>query len=260
MVTINRKGVDLIMITITLLTIIVTFCIPRMSQDVAYHEFADQREMFSIPNFLNVITNLPFVLIGIIGLFRVTRMHNKSTTSLSSVMLFIGITGIGLGSAWYHYHPTNATLVWDRLPMTITFVSYLALIVEQHVNKNLGRKMAIPALILGAFSVWYWYFTEQHGAGDLRLYGWVQFYPMLSIPLIVFLYPASFNIRLAIGSVILVYALAKVTEANDHAILHTSGVISGHSFKHLFASIAVLLILLTQATEESRVNEGRVRS
>jgi hypothetical protein len=258
MVTPKRKTVDIIMVVITLFSIIVAFSIPRISQDVAYHEFADEREMLSVPNFLNVITNLPFVLIGVVGLFRLLRARGGEI-SWSTVTLFIGVTAIGLGSAWYHYDPTNATLVWDRLPMTIVFVSYLSIIVEQHVNKKLGTRMLVPALIIGVFSVWYWYYTEQQGAGDLRLYGWVQFFPMLCIPLIVFLYPASSNIRLGIISVILVYALAKVVEANDHAILNSSGVISGHSLKHLFASIAVLLILLTQRDQKAELNARSLR-
>jgi hypothetical protein len=238
------KTRNIFLVLFSLGSLIIAFSFPRISQEPSYHRFADHRLMLAVPNFMNVITNVPFLVMGVIGLFGLLRRGN-SKPSLSAIALFIGVAGIGFGSAWYHYHPTNSTLVWDRIPITITFMSYLSIIVEQYVNKRLGAKMFIPMLVIGVFSVWYWYFTGQNGIGDLRLYAWVQFYPMLCIPLIIFLYPVPSNIRLGICSVILVYALAKITEENDYAILNSSGLISGHSLKHLFASISVLLILLT---------------
>lgn len=251
MVNRNRRTANIILAAISLVSLIVVFSFPRISQNPSYHLFADKRRMLAVPNFWNVITNLPFVLIGAMGFFRLVKAQRNDASSLSRITLFIGIAGIGFGSAWYHYHPTNVSLVWDRLPMTITFMSYLAIIVEQYVDKALGKRMVIPALIIGIFSVWYWHITEQQGMGDLRLYAWVQFYPMLCIPLIIFLYPASSKVRLGIGSVILVYALAKYAEANDREILNAIGVISGHSLKHIFASISVFLILLTLDRDSS---------
>ncbi len=37
-------------------------------QAAGYHEFADTRIFLGIPNFLNVISNIPFLLVGILGL------------------------------------------------------------------------------------------------------------------------------------------------------------------------------------------------
>jgi hypothetical protein len=49
--------------------------LPPLLQDQAYHQFADRRELFGIPNFWNVVSNLPFVILGAVGLrrFIVTR-------------------------------------------------------------------------------------------------------------------------------------------------------------------------------------------
>ena len=129
--------------------------------------------------------------------------------------------------------------------MTITFMSYFSIIVKHYVNRRLGSLILFPLLILGVFSIYYWYMTEQNGNGDLRLYAWVQFYPMLCIPLILFLYPASKYVKLKIASIILIYGLAKVAEQADEAIFNFHQVISGHSLKHLLASVSVFLILLT---------------
>ena len=40
------------------------FCLPPIPQDQSYHAFADDRTMVGIPNFLNVISNLPFLVVG----------------------------------------------------------------------------------------------------------------------------------------------------------------------------------------------------
>src|SRR5215472_12695351 len=41
--------------------------VPPIHQDPAYHHFADQRTLFGIPNFFNVVSNLPFLFVAIWG-------------------------------------------------------------------------------------------------------------------------------------------------------------------------------------------------
>jgi len=229
--------------------LIIAFSFSPIGQDPSFHNFADQRQMFGVPNFFNVVTNLPFVLIGIVGLIYIFR-RSPDAQNLAHLTMYFGVIAIGFGSAWYHYNPTNDTLVWDRIPMTITFMSYFSIVIERYVSKKIGSGILIPLLVIGMVSVFYWYITERNGAGDLRLYAVVQFYPMLCIPLILLMYPASKKMRLSIGAVILVYAVAKVLEDQDEAIFNWSRVISGHSLKHLFASLSVLIILLTLTSNE----------
>ena len=51
--------------------------LPPLLQDQSYHQFADQRELFGIPNFWNVVSNLPFIAVGAMGLFaRPSRRNN----------------------------------------------------------------------------------------------------------------------------------------------------------------------------------------
>jgi hypothetical protein len=47
--------------------------LPPLLQDQSYHQFADQRELFGIPNFWNVVSNLPFIAVGAVGLLQVRR-------------------------------------------------------------------------------------------------------------------------------------------------------------------------------------------
>jgi hypothetical protein len=244
----DRKKIFLILFTICCCLLV--FLRSPISQDGAYHHFADQREFFQVPNWWNVVTNFPFLIVGVFGLMFFVKNKHRLSNKLAYLILFLGVIGIGFGSAWYHYNPNNTTLVWDRIPMTITFMSYFSIIVGQYVDKKFGEWTLIPMLLIGVFSVIYWHYTENMGHGDLRLYALVQFYPMLVIPLILFLFPASTRIRMEIVAVILVYTIAKVMEHWDDAIFQFHQLISGHSLKHLVACYAVFLILRTLKVEQ----------
>ena len=97
--------------------------LPSIPQDQHYHQFADQRALLGIPNFWNVVSNIPFIAIGAIGL---RRFRNDPAT----VVLFLGFLLTGIGSSYYHWDPNDGTLFWDRLPMTLAFAAIVALAVE----------------------------------------------------------------------------------------------------------------------------------
>ncbi len=86
--------------------------LPPLLQDQNYHQFADQRELFGIPNFWNVVSNLPFIVVGVAGLLRFRR-------DATTFVLFTGLFLTGFGSSYYHLNPNDSTLFWDRLPMTL---------------------------------------------------------------------------------------------------------------------------------------------
>lgn len=226
----------------TLCCIVAVFFLPAIPQDPAYHRFADNRTFFNIPNFYNVISNIPFIVIGFVGLIRFFKTDVLTFATLSRVILFVGVVMIGFGSGYYHWKPSNGSLVWDRIPMAIVFMSFFSIVIETYVNQKWGRLMLMPAVILGIGSVLYWYAGEQSGHGDLRLYVLVQFYPMLAIPLIVFLFPASRLMRLEMVTLIALSAVAKLFEHNDQEVFQALTV-SGHSLKHVFAAGAVFVML-----------------
>ena len=146
--------------------------LPPLLQDQAYHQFADRRELFGIPNFWNVVSNLPFVAVGAVGLL---RFHRDVTTTV----LFAGIFLTGFGSSYYHLDPNDRTLFWDRLPMTICFAAILSAVVEERVDAKAGAMLLRPLLAIGIFSLLLWRWTD-----DLRLYAWAQFFPFLVLVLI----------------------------------------------------------------------------
>lgn len=229
-----------LLIALTFVAIGVVWLLPPFYQANSYQNFADQRTIWGIPNFLNVVSNAPFLLIGYLGLRRVwTSGVNGRGVSMVFGVLFSGVLLTALGSAYYHWIPDNNRLVYDRLPMTLVFMSLLAATVAQSISLSVGRGILWPLIILGIASVYWWHWGDLHGHGDLRLYGLVQFYPMLFIPLIIILFYDS-RMKVAVHSLLWVvvwYGLAKVFEWSDARIYEVVGV-SGHTLKHLAASVS----------------------
>ena len=215
-----------------------------IAQDLTYHRFADTRPLAGMPNFANVVSNLPFLLIGVWGLAITGRLGSKHPLRLSWRIFFAGLCATAAGSAWYHVAPDNPSLTWDRLPMTIAFMSFFAIVIGEYVSLTAARRLLVPLLAAGSASVLYWAHTEAGGAGDLRPYAIVQFLPMLLIPLVVLLNRDRSDLGSAIGWMIVFYAAAKLGEFFDAPILAFTGFVSGHTLKHLLAAIATLFLLL----------------
>ena len=205
--------------------------LPPLLQDQIYHQFADQRELFGIPNFWNVVSNLPFIAVGAVGLLRVRR-------DATTIVLFTGLFLTGFGSSYYHLNPNDGTLFWDRLPMTLCFAAILAAVVEERVDARAGALLLRPLLAIGIFSLLLWRWTD-----DLRLYFWAQFFPCLALLLLFVIYPPKYTgTRYWILAAAL-YALAKVFEFSDSAIFSAGYLLSGHTLKHLAAAAACFAIL-----------------
>jgi hypothetical protein len=224
---------------LTSIAVILPFLMEAVPQAQSYHHFADERTVMGIPNCWNVLSNLPFVVIGAIGLAAVWQARIHGHYRWMYIVLFAGILLIGFGSGYYHLHPNNDTLVWDRIPMTLVFMSLLAATVTELVDRRLGQKIFVPLLLLGVGSVLWWHRTEVRGHGDLRWYGLVQFYPVLFIPLLLWLFydPAYRSAIRSLLFVVLWYVFAKIAEAMDSPIYNAIGV-SGHTIKHLAAAIS----------------------
>jgi len=233
-----------IMLAITVVAVIAILSIDPIAQQPGYHNFADRRHMLGIANFFNVLSNLPFVIIGIMGMRLVAlRQATRGLAELRPLYLafFTGVFLTGFGSAYYHYQPGNQTLLWDRLPMTIAFTALFSAIVGEYVSTRLAGKLFVPLLVFGATSVIYWYLTELGGHGDLRAYVLVQFLPVLLIPLILWLFESELNHDRYIWGIIGAYSASKLMELFDAELYSTLGLISGHSLKHLTAAFGTLI-------------------
>ncbi|MBE9516173.1 MAG: ceramidase domain-containing protein [Proteobacteria bacterium] len=222
--------------------------LPAIPQDPAYHAFADARPLFGVENFLNVSSNVFFIAAGLMGLQSVLVSRSGGLRSDHAVLrqmyslLFIGLIITGLGSGWYHLLPDNVTLMWDRLPMTLSFMAFFSIVITERAPVSWGRKWGkrmLWALIVAGFcSVFYWAYTEDQQQGDLRLYVLVQFLPALLIPFILLLYPARYPGDRYFWFLIACNVLSKLFEHWDSQIYSlTDAVVSGHSLKHVVAAL-----------------------
>ncbi|HUO00958.1 MAG TPA: ceramidase domain-containing protein [Bradyrhizobium sp.] len=121
----------------------------KVPQDQAYHLFADQRVLVGIPNFWDVVSNIPFVAVGAVGL---ARFRDDAAT----IVLFLGFFLTGIGSAYYHWDPNHGTLFWDRLPMTISFAAIFSLVVQERVRARIGSILLWLMLAIGVASLLAW--------------------------------------------------------------------------------------------------------
>jgi hypothetical protein len=246
----DTRGRVRLLLVLCVLMLAIAALIPRVAQDPVYHDFADDRTVLGVPNFLNVVSNLPFLLVGALGLAFLARDRRAGTGDAFATAddrrpywpFFLGIGLTGLGSAYYHWHPSNATLFWDRLPMTLGFMALLASAIGERIRRRAGARLLWPLLGVGAASVLYWHLGEQRGVGDLRPYGLVQFGSMVLVPLILALFPARYTRTRDLVTSIGWYALAKVFEHVDHGLLMLVGV-SGHTWKHLASAAGAYWIL-----------------
>jgi len=234
----------LVAVTVVQMAAALWMC-PPIRQDPGYHRMADERTVLGIPNALNVLSNLPFAAVGGFGLWVTLRRRSRMSRFTDAWLrwpyaaFFTGTLLTAFGSSYYHLAPDNWRLVWDRLPMTLAFMGLLAALLGERVSAFAGRLLLGPLLFLGTASVAYWYWTEQHGTGDLRPYVLVQFGSLLVIALLLFLYPSPTRDAHYFVAGLIAYGAAKAFELCDEPLLRLTHVVSGHSLKHLMAAAAV---------------------
>lgn len=201
-------------------------------QPAAYHDFADERALSGLANAADVLSNLGFLLVGMYGLLHV-RLARPAHR-----MFFAAILMTAFGSSWYHLAPSDTRLIWDRLPIALACVSLLAASLEDAYPTRFAPLPTLAALCaLGVASVFWWSVT-----GNLGPYLLLQLAPLVLIPALQWQSGAPSAQRRAFGIAIGLYVLAKLCELADGAILHAIHALSGHTFKHLFATLAALVL------------------
>lgn len=210
-----------------------------MHAHVGGNVFADTRLWLGIPNAMDVLSNLPFAIFGAWGIYQLNG--NAMTQSQARLLqcFFSGLLLTTLGSMAYHLSPSNDTLLWDRAGMTVAFAGVLGLAATDRVSEPAGQWLAVGTLSAAALALWVWKST-----GDVLPWSVVQFGGMLIVVVL-----ACFSLRtggLGVSLVALIgfYGIAKVLESTDHAVFDATGQwLSGHSLKHVVASLAALPLL-----------------
>lgn len=216
-------------------------------QWASYHDFADQRSWLGVPNAADVLSNLPFALIGAWALWS-RRMLPPSDASLAWRAFAIALIATAAGSALYHWAPDNASLAFDRLPIAWACAALTCAFLAERLDARWGSPAVLAtALAAASASVALWWWSEQAGRSDLRPYLFVQFLPMLLVPSALLLRLPSRCAGAAPDKgwwgVLIGYALAKGLELADHAVFDQAAVVSGHTLKHLAAAGAAMALL-----------------
>jgi hypothetical protein len=218
----------------------------RIAQPLHYNEFADGSAIFGIHHAADVLSNAGFALVAIWGWLTLwpRRTSDQLREGWPGYRLFlIGLLLTAFGSGFYHLAPDNARLIWDRLPIALACAG---LLVGVRGDTQAKLNTEIEAIVLGLFavaSVAWWVYTDSSGADDLRPYLLLQILPLVLIPLWQAMYRAPRTDRIAFAAAMGLYVVAKIAEVLDHEIADTFGFVSGHTLKHLIATMATAAVV-----------------
>ena len=182
----------------------------------SYHNFSDKSSLLGIPNTKNVLSNIAIALPALYLLY--TKKYNR----LTLVLVLLAIA-----SSYYHLNPNKSTIVPDMI-LVITLNTF---VLSYFVDSKMGNLV----ILLGVLSVLYW-----HKTSDTRLYSLLQLGIFLYCIYRVYPTKAS-NLILPL---IIVGILTRVSESYDKLIYDkTNKILSGHSLKHIFAGIKIMIII-----------------
>ena len=228
-----------------------TILLPPIPVSEEYHQFADSRSCLGIPNFGDVISNMFFLMFGVMGLVTVAGKSGKKLFlekyhSWPYLSFFCVVVVISFGSTYYHLNPSNERLYLDRAPILIGFLCLFAAFTADRVDQRGTIFVFFPFLLAIGVGALFWDLRQMSTGGDLRFYGLLQVYTFITLPLVCWLFPncrytSNYHMYLILGW----YALAKFCELYDKLIFESlAGLISGHTVKHAVASLAICTVII----------------
>lgn len=219
--------------------------LPSFAQPQSFHDYADQRAWLGLPHAADVLSNLPFLAVGALGLHFVLHGWRSGNSEAFSdqraawpyVLLFLGVLLTAFGSAWYHAQPNDATLLWDRLPIALGFAGLVAGTLADRAPRR-SPQLLLAFAAVGAGTVFYWHVT-----GNLAPYLVMQAGFMAATLIATAYIPTRYTHANRIYAAAGLYALALIFERLDHPV-HAllGGWISGHTLKHLLACAAIVIV------------------
>lgn len=223
--------------------------LPPLPEPQVFQGLADKRTLLGIPNFMNVVSNIPFLLVGIAGI-ALLRRHPADRKIFADAaeqwpyfVCFAAIALTGLGSCYYHLDIDPYGLFWDRLPMAIGFMSLLSAVIVERIDVRVGLRLLVPLIVLGAASVLYWQWSLRYAEENLLPYAIVQYGSIAAVLVMCAARPSRYTRGADTVIVIGIYALAKLAEMLDARIFALGEVVSGHTLKHLLAAFAAYWLL-----------------
>ncbi len=215
---------------------VAVFAVAPKDQPQDYHHFADTASLGPIPNAFNVLSNVAFLAVGLWGLAvvlspRAARAFDEPWERQPYVLFFAAVAATAFGSAWYHRNPNDQTLFWDRLPMTVAFTSLVAIVIAERVDQEAGRRLLLPLVAFGLFTVLVWRFL-----GDLRPYVFLQAAAILVVLASTVFFRSRYDGGRWMAGLLAGYAAALLFEQFDRPLRHALVFTGGHPLKHLAAA------------------------
>ena len=237
----SRRGRLALLSVLLLVLLLACFAAGDFLHTLTAQRYVDGRSFLGIPNFLNVISNVAFLLVGAAGLV-LCAGPRRPPAPASWCVFYAGMLLTACGSAGFHLAPSDASLVWDRAGMVIAFVGLLGGVLQESTGVRLGVAALAAALLFSLASVWWWRRT-----GDMRVYSWVQLAPLACAGSAVVLNWLPAAMRRAHAASFACYVRAKLAELYDARIYtHSAQLVSGHTLKHLLAAASGAVILAAQ--------------
>jgi hypothetical protein len=118
-------------------------------------------------------------------------------------------------------------------------MSVFSAVIYEWVDTKTGQTIFLPLIAAGIFSIIYWIVFD-----DLRWYALVQLLPVPLILVIVFFFHSGYKSRKWLLGMFAGYIIAKIFEHFDGEVFSMLKAVSGHTLKHLFASLSVFLIIV----------------
>lgn len=219
--------------------LLVALLAPALAQPPNAHDFVDQRALWGVPHALDVLSNVPFAIAGLLGWLAVRRAPLSAAQRGCARLFFAGLVIVAVGSSIYHWTPDDFGLAIDRASMSIAFAGLLGLLVTGLVSDRAGAVTAGALLLLALASVAAWYAT-----GNVLPWAVVQFGGMPLLLVAAWKSPREGALPVRWSLVLLAYALAKLLESNDALVYAATGeLLSGHSLKHVVAAFAAWPVL-----------------
>ena len=238
----RNRAVAVVLAVVGLVAVVLRW--GAIDQPAGYHDFADQVTRWGIPHAADVLSNLGFLLVGLAGLVAVTRRRVVGRAGAGYLLFFVALIGTAFGSAYYHLAPDDNRLVFDRLPIALAAAGLLAAEAELAGVVADGVAATVAGALFAAWSVVWWHFGHAIGEGDLRPYLLLQLAPLVCVPWWQYRARVPGVVRAWYGAAMGLYVLAKLAELADGAIWRLGYGVSGHTLKHVLATLAVAAILV----------------
>lgn len=247
---------------------------PHVGDSPHQHQFADQRMLWGIPCALDVLSNLPFAVLGVWGLVALygtraqlpkpdvragrtgrgaawpqPQLQPQSLAQVwqvSATVFFVGLLCTTVGSSWYHWQPDAQGLLWDRMGMAVAFTGLLSVAVSGRISARAGwASLALLSLAAPAAVLWWAHSHNVLPWAVVQLGGMLVVLVLACMPRVPVVNSMSTIPVLNLWAVIGWYALAKVAEGTDHWVFAATGQwVSGHTLKHILAAGAAVPVVV----------------